>query len=72
MLHFLLMRFVYDLKTYERKKSKSAIVFPTVLDMGRFVEGGGEVGEGGGRRRVIDGEYGLVLFLCEVAEGDGG
>ena len=38
------MRFVYDLKTYERKKSKSAIVFPTVLDMGRFVEGGGEAG----------------------------
>ncbi|KAL1717465.1 hypothetical protein EV715DRAFT_253708 [Schizophyllum commune] len=43
-LHFSLMRFVYDLKTYERKKSKSAIVFPTVLDMGRFVEGGGEAG----------------------------
>ncbi|KAI5900286.1 uncharacterized protein SCHCODRAFT_02607525 [Schizophyllum commune H4-8] len=41
-LHFSLMRFVYDLKTYERKKSKSAIVFPTVLDMGRFVEGGGD------------------------------
>ncbi|KAL1729248.1 hypothetical protein EV714DRAFT_251709 [Schizophyllum commune] len=47
-LHFSLMRFVYDLKTYERKKSKSAIVFPTVLDMGRFVEGGGEAGGGKG------------------------
>ncbi|KAI4525001.1 hypothetical protein K525DRAFT_261907 [Schizophyllum commune Loenen D] len=47
-LHFSLMRFVYDLKTYERKKSKSAIVFPTVLDMGRFVEGGGDAGGGKG------------------------
>ncbi|TRM62650.1 hypothetical protein BD626DRAFT_548499 [Schizophyllum amplum] len=39
MLHFSLMRFVYDLKTFERKKSKHTISFPTVLDMGRFVSG---------------------------------
>ncbi|KAL1710109.1 hypothetical protein EV121DRAFT_252295 [Schizophyllum commune] len=54
-LHFSLMRFVYDLKTYERKKSKSAIVFPTLLDMGRFVEGGGEAGGSKGGAGTIKG-----------------
>ncbi|KAK7054721.1 hypothetical protein VNI00_003184 [Paramarasmius palmivorus] len=36
-LHFSLLRFVYDLKTMERKKSKNIISFPTRLDMRRFV-----------------------------------
>ncbi|KAJ4487816.1 cysteine proteinase [Lentinula aciculospora] len=36
-LHVSLLRFVYDLKTMERKKSKSTIVFPRVLDLEPFV-----------------------------------
>ncbi|TFK30135.1 cysteine proteinase [Coprinopsis marcescibilis] len=36
-LHFSLLRFVYDLATMERKKSKHVIGFPTILDMSRFV-----------------------------------
>ncbi|KAF8163463.1 hypothetical protein B0H34DRAFT_795175 [Crassisporium funariophilum] len=36
-LHFSLLRFVYDLKTMERKKSKHSISFPTIVDMNRFV-----------------------------------
>ncbi|KAI0362032.1 cysteine proteinase [Trametes cingulata] len=36
-LHFSLLRFVYDLSTMERKKSKQAILFPTFIDMDRFL-----------------------------------
>ena len=36
-LHISLLRFVYDLKTMERRKSKSMIVFPKVLDMNQFL-----------------------------------
>ncbi|KIK57675.1 hypothetical protein GYMLUDRAFT_75287 [Collybiopsis luxurians FD-317 M1] len=36
-LHISLLRFVYDLKTMERKKSKSMIMFPKVLNMNRFL-----------------------------------
>ncbi|KAF9526995.1 cysteine proteinase [Crepidotus variabilis] len=36
-LHFSLLRFVYDLNTMERKKSKNTISFPPVLDMSKFV-----------------------------------
>ncbi|KAJ3775406.1 cysteine proteinase [Lentinula raphanica] len=36
-LHISLLRFVYDLKTMERKKSKSTIIFPKVLDLTPFV-----------------------------------
>ena len=36
-LHFSLMRFVYDLKTMERKKSKQSISFPLTLDMTQFL-----------------------------------
>ncbi|KAJ3905046.1 cysteine proteinase, partial [Lentinula edodes] len=36
-LHISLLRFVYDLKTMERKKSKSSIVFPKVLNLTPFV-----------------------------------
>jgi ubiquitin carboxyl-terminal hydrolase 48 len=36
-LHFSLMRFVYDLNTMERKKSKHSISFPLSLDMNRFL-----------------------------------
>jgi uncharacterized UBP type Zn finger protein len=51
-LHFSLLRFVYDFSTMERKKSKHAIKFPTVLDMGRFLgtgpaEGISQNNEGG-------------------------
>ncbi|TFY67092.1 hypothetical protein EVG20_g4062 [Dentipellis fragilis] len=37
-LHFSLLRFVFDLTTMERKKSKHNISFPSVLDMNRFLE----------------------------------
>ncbi|KAF9218284.1 cysteine proteinase, partial [Gyrodon lividus] len=36
-LHFSLLRFVYDFASMERKKSKHNLLFPTVLDMTRFV-----------------------------------
>jgi len=39
------MRFVYDLSTMERRKSKYAITFPRTLDMTPYLtrkEGGGE------------------------------
>ncbi|KAI0688254.1 cysteine proteinase [Cytidiella melzeri] len=39
-LHFSLLRFVYDLSTMERKKSKQLISFPPTLDMGQFVTTG--------------------------------
>ncbi|KAL1744566.1 hypothetical protein HDZ31DRAFT_38456 [Schizophyllum fasciatum] len=56
-LHFSLMRFGYDVRTGERRKAKGAVVFPTVLDVGRFVEGGragesaGQEGEGNGEKQ---------------------
>ncbi|KAF8587403.1 cysteine proteinase [Ramaria rubella] len=37
-LHFSVLRFVFDLTTLSRKKSKHAIMFPPVLDMSPFVE----------------------------------
>lgn len=36
-LHFSLLRFVYDIATMERKKSKQIILFPTFIDMDRFL-----------------------------------
>ncbi|KAK0210866.1 hypothetical protein DFS33DRAFT_1252154 [Desarmillaria ectypa] len=36
-LHFSLLRFVYDVSTMERKKSKNTIIFPSVLNMNRFI-----------------------------------
>ncbi|CAA7271556.1 unnamed protein product [Cyclocybe aegerita] len=36
-LHFSLLRFVYDISTMERKKSKHSISFPLVLDMNKFL-----------------------------------
>lgn len=36
-LHFSLLRFVYDVATMERKKSKHTISFPTVLDMNQYL-----------------------------------
>lgn len=36
-LHFSLHRFVYDLSTMERRKSKYTISFPTILNMNQFV-----------------------------------
>lgn len=35
-LHFSVMRFVFDFDTMERKKSKSSISFPRTLDMSKF------------------------------------
>lgn len=46
-LHFSLLRFVYDLSTMERKKSKHAIRFPKVLDMGQFLS----TSAGGSKKR---------------------
>ncbi|KAL0577943.1 hypothetical protein V5O48_004050 [Marasmius crinis-equi] len=36
-LHFSLLRFVFDLATLERKKSKNIISFPREIDMGPFI-----------------------------------
>ncbi|KAF9820152.1 hypothetical protein IEO21_01585 [Rhodonia placenta] len=36
-VHFSLLRFVYDLASMERKKSKHTISFPTFIDMDRFL-----------------------------------
>ncbi len=36
-LHFSLLRFVFDVTTLERKKRKHNVSFPVVLDMNRFV-----------------------------------
>lgn len=36
-LHVSLLRFVFDLQSMERKKSKNAISFPLTLDMGPFL-----------------------------------
>lgn len=36
-LHFSLLRFVYDLSTMERRKSKHAMNFPKTLDMTPFL-----------------------------------
>ncbi|KAI0646997.1 cysteine proteinase [Trametes meyenii] len=36
-LHFSLLRFVYDVSTMERKKSKQSILFPTFINMDRFL-----------------------------------
>lgn len=36
-LHISLLRFVFDMNTLERKKSKHAITFPLTLDMGQFL-----------------------------------
>ncbi|KAJ7444900.1 hypothetical protein FB451DRAFT_1343700 [Mycena latifolia] len=36
-LHFSLLRFVYDVSTMERRKSKHTISFPTTIDMTRFL-----------------------------------
>ncbi|KAJ7775067.1 hypothetical protein B0H16DRAFT_1672615 [Mycena metata] len=36
-LHFSLLRFVFDFEAMERKKSKHSISFPTTIDMTRFV-----------------------------------
>lgn len=37
-LHISLLRFVFDIKTFERKKSKHAITFPTIVDMSPFMK----------------------------------
>ncbi|KAF9454646.1 cysteine proteinase [Macrolepiota fuliginosa MF-IS2] len=37
-LHFSLLRFVYDFSTMERRKSKYTISFPTTLDMNQFLK----------------------------------
>ncbi|KAI9508309.1 cysteine proteinase [Russula earlei] len=38
-LHFSLLRFVFDVMTLERKKRKHNVSFPVVLDMNRFLRG---------------------------------
>ncbi|KAF9246150.1 hypothetical protein BU15DRAFT_39647 [Melanogaster broomeanus] len=47
-LHFSLLRFVYDFASMERKKSKHNLLFPTVLDMSRFVSSTKSAGAVGG------------------------
>ncbi|KIY43585.1 cysteine proteinase [Fistulina hepatica ATCC 64428] len=41
-LNLSMLRFVYDTRTYERKKCKHVISFPTVLDMTRFLKYGSD------------------------------
>ena len=36
-LHFSLLRFVFDVTTFERKKRKHNVSFPVVLDMNKFL-----------------------------------
>ena len=36
-LHFSLLRFVFDITTFERKKRKHNVSFPVVLDMNKFL-----------------------------------
>ncbi|KAI0321663.1 hypothetical protein OF83DRAFT_1168297 [Amylostereum chailletii] len=37
-LHFSLLRFIFDVSTLERKKSKCSITFPTIIDMNRYLD----------------------------------
>ncbi|KAK2466793.1 hypothetical protein APHAL10511_001051 [Amanita phalloides] len=39
-LHFSLMRFVYDVSTMERRKSKNIISFPATINMGDYLDKG--------------------------------
>ena len=57
MLHFSLLRFVYDLSTMERKKSKHAILFPETLDMDQFVSA--QTSDGKKRKRAGNNKYQL-------------
>ncbi|KAF8557305.1 cysteine proteinase [Imleria badia] len=43
-LHFSLLRFVYDFDSMERKKSKHNLLFPMILDMSKFVKADKSVG----------------------------
>ncbi|KAI0273307.1 cysteine proteinase [Gloeopeniophorella convolvens] len=44
-LHFSLLRFVFDVATLERKKRKHNVSFPVVLDMNQFLDNPGADGE---------------------------
>ncbi|KAH7889396.1 hypothetical protein F5I97DRAFT_1801122 [Phlebopus sp. FC_14] len=55
-LHFSLLRFVYDFTSMERRKSKHNLLFPTTLDMSKFVSS----------RESISGEEGHVYELRGV------
>ena len=57
MLHFSLLRFVYDLGTMERKKSKHALLFPETLDMDQFVNA--HATDGKKRKRSDNNKYHL-------------
>ncbi|KAG8960305.1 hypothetical protein FRC03_006787 [Tulasnella sp. 419] len=37
-LHFSILRFVYDIKTHTRKKSKQSISYPAAIDMSQFLD----------------------------------
>jgi ubiquitin C-terminal hydrolase len=43
-LHISLLRFVFDLVSLERKKSKHTLSFPETIDMGQFVSGPANAG----------------------------
>ncbi|KAJ3544080.1 hypothetical protein NMY22_g2917 [Coprinellus aureogranulatus] len=60
-LHFSLLRFVYNLETMERKKQKHPITFPTILDMSRFLGGqqSGNMSDGTSIARQGDSIYEL-------------
>ncbi|KAI0637029.1 cysteine proteinase [Trametes polyzona] len=52
-LHFSLLRFVYDVATMERKKSKQSVLIPTFIDMDRFL-GPPEIRKPRGKRSCKD------------------
>lgn len=54
-LHFSLLRFVYDVGTMERKKSKHALLFPETLDMSQFVNA--RTADGKKRKRNGNNKY---------------
>ncbi|EKM55145.1 uncharacterized protein PHACADRAFT_94093 [Phanerochaete carnosa HHB-10118-sp] len=58
-LHFSLLRFVYDLSTMERKKSKHAVLFPETLEMDKFFGGGDHVGK---KRKCSEGGKGIYYL----------
>lgn len=58
-LHFSLLRFVYNLETMERRKQKHAITFPSVLDMNQFLGGNSNTQDSATNARKDDNVYEL-------------
>lgn len=61
-LHFSLLRFVYDVSSMERKKSKHVIKFPKTLDMSRYL-GTASNRKAAADHKVNENLYELVSFI---------